>query len=94
MNDSTLKKLVEALESGKYNAAPARLRSGCISVVSEKALTAHEMDVLYAMTFGHVGYSPYPPSEESCKALNEQPRTKEQIEQVMRLVSRKQQERS
>lgn len=49
---SQFEKLAKALQAGAYDAAPGKLRQGCISFISDHPLTEQELDALWAATFG------------------------------------------
>lgn len=79
MNPTLKKKLLKALEGGSYDAAPARLRQGCIYGFNLPD-DPHELDVLWAKVSGTPGYSPYPPTD---LLYGERERTSFQIEEVL-----------
>lgn len=72
--------LLKALEAGGYNAAPSRLRQGSVFLGYDPDWSEHEWDLCYVRISGDVGYRPYPPTEFYG---NEQPRTPEQIQEVV-----------
>lgn len=69
MNELTHAMLLKAIEDGLYNIKPGKLRSGEIMYIGD--LDEHETDVLWMVTFGHIGHdTPGPKTPEQQAELD------------------------